>query len=105
MSEAANREQIAHWNRQAGPVWVRYQERLDRQIEAHGALALEALAPVAGERILDVGCGCGTTSLELARRVGDRGEVLGIDLSAPMLARAEERACEAGLTNLRFQQA
>jgi SAM-dependent methyltransferase len=99
-----NESQIAHWNRDAGPVWVRFQERLDAQIEAHGALALEALAPAPGERILDVGCGCGTTSLELARRVGAKGEVLGLDISAPMLARAEERACEAGLTNVRFQQ-
>jgi SAM-dependent methyltransferase len=100
-----NEGQIEHWNRDAGPTWVRFQERLDAQIEPHGALALAALGPRAGERVLDVGCGCGTTSLELAARVGAKGEVVGVDISAPMLARAEERACEAGVTHLRFLQA
>lgn len=100
-----NESQLQHWNHQAGPVWVRYRERLDRQIAPHGALAMEALAPRPGERILDVGCGCGTTSLELARRVGPEGEVLGLDVSAPMLGEAEERAREEGLAQARFLQA
>ncbi len=100
----ANQEQQRFWNEHAGPTWVRWQDALDRQIRPHGDLALEALAPAPGESVLDVGCGCGDTSLELARRVGDKGAVLGVDLSAPMLERARARAVEAGMPQLRFEQ-
>jgi SAM-dependent methyltransferase len=54
-----------------------------------------------GERVVDVGCGCGATTLELARAVGPEGAVLGLDVSEPMLARARERA--VGLAQVRFQ--
>jgi SAM-dependent methyltransferase len=100
-----NAEQRAYWNEQAGPGWVENQERLDAQIRAHGRVALEALAPTKGEAILDVGCGCGDSTLTLGERVGPDGRVLGIDLSAPMLARARERAAAAGLRHVAFEQA
>src|SRR4029453_8744665 len=91
----ANREQTTYWNEQAGPIWVAFQERLDRQIGPHGERALALLAPRAGERVLDLGCGCGDSSLALATRVAPGGSVLGLDLSEPMLARARERAAAA----------
>src|SRR5512145_2332607 len=98
----ANAEQRSYWNEQAGPVWVANQERLDQQIRPHGELALAALAPARGERVLDLGCGCGETALALAQRVGAKGFVLGVDLSEPMLARARQRAAAAGLGQLEF---
>jgi SAM-dependent methyltransferase len=98
----ANADQRNYWNQQAGPIWVANQERLDRQIRPHGELALAALAPAAGERVLDIGCGCGETALALAERVGGRGYVLGVDLSEPMLARARERAAAAGVPQVEF---
>jgi SAM-dependent methyltransferase len=58
-----------------------------------------------GESVLDVGCGCGDTSLDLASRVGAAGFVSGIDLSAVMLARARERALERRMSNVEFVQA
>ena len=42
-------------------------------------------------RVIDIGCGCGDTTLELIRRIGPGGHALGLDISAPMLARARER--------------
>jgi SAM-dependent methyltransferase len=101
----ANSEQKTYWNEQAGPIWVSQQERLDRQIGPHGERAIARLAPAPGERVLDLGCGCGASSLELARRVASGGRVLGLDLSEPMLARARERAAAAGLANLTFRAA
>jgi SAM-dependent methyltransferase len=101
----ANAEQRSYWNEQAGPVWVTNQERLDQQIRPHGELALVALAPTPGERVLDLGCGCGETALALAGRVGAKGFVLGVDLSEPMLARARQRAAAAGLGQLEFMAA
>ena len=101
----ANREQKSYWNEQAGPIWVSQQERLDRQIGPHGEHAIARLAPAPGERVLDLGCGCGDSSLALARRVAPGGRVLGLDLSEPMLGRARERAAAAGLANLAFRVA
>jgi SAM-dependent methyltransferase len=98
----ANREQQAFWNEHAGPIWVRNQERLDEQIRPHGELALARLAAQPGERVLDVGCGCGETALALAAAVGASGAVFGVDLSEPMLARARERAAAAGHDHLAF---
>jgi SAM-dependent methyltransferase len=86
------REQLEHWNGPGGNRWVTQQERLDRVLAPLGALAVERAAPQAAERVLDVGCGCGASTLELGRRVGSSGAVLGVDISAPMLARARERA-------------
>ena len=63
---------------------------------------MEALGPIEGRRVIDIGCGCGQTSAALARRVGPQGQVLGIDISAPMLRVAADRAARAGLANLRF---
>jgi hypothetical protein len=74
----------------AGEAWVRMQERTDALIDPLGRVAVERMSVVAGERILDVGCGCGQTLFELAELAGASGHVLGVDISPPML----ERACE-----------
>ena len=100
-----NAEQIQYWNEASGEKWVAAQESIDRQIEPLGLAALERARVGEGERVVDVGCGCGQTTLELARRVGTGGSVTGLDLSAPMLARARERAQSQGLSNLAFEQA
>ena len=57
----------------------------------------------AGQRVLDIGCGCSDSTLELARRVGPAGAVRGIDISAP-LALAEQRAALEPALKLEFQQ-
>ncbi len=101
---AANAEMIRYWNEVSGPRWAALQHVIDRQIAPLGERALKAARLQAGERVLDVGCGCGDTTLAAAARVGDAGEVLGIDLSAPMLARARERVREAGAANVRLEQ-
>ncbi len=94
-----NAAQIAYWNDRAADNWTALQERLDIVFAPLTAAALEAAAPEAGERVVDVGCGCGATVLELARRVGPGGHVQGLDISVPMAARAQERITAAGLDN------
>jgi len=93
----ANAEQISFWNGTAGERWVAAQEAMDRTISPLGEAAMEAAAIAPGHRVLDIGCGCGDTTLALTRRVGPRGAVTGMDVSAPMLARARERAIAEGL--------
>jgi SAM-dependent methyltransferase len=100
-----NAEQIAHWNENAGPIWVAREALLDQQIAPLGLAAMDRAKVAAGERVLDVGCGCGQTTLELAARVGPRGSVTGIDISTPMLERARARAAERGLAGIRFVNA
>ena len=104
-ADGPNAAQIAYWNQSAGPTWVAMQDALDHELNDLGLAAMAALAPRQGERLADIGCGCGATTLELARRVGEGGAVLGVDISAPMLGVARERAAAAGLDQVRFLQA
>jgi SAM-dependent methyltransferase len=88
------------WSDASAAKWVRLQERTDAQLGALGLFVIDRLAPAPGERVLDVGCGAGQTVLQLAERVGSEGSVVGLDISAPMLARARERVSEAGLSRV-----
>lgn len=87
-----NAYQVADWNGQSGERWVANQARLDAMVAVFGEAAIEAAAPAAGERVLDVGCGAGASSLALAARVGAGGQVLGVDISAPLIGRARALA-------------
>ena len=95
----SNAEMIRYWNEGAAPAWTRFEEALDAQLEPLGARARERAGLRDGERVLDVGCGCGATTLELAAAVGRAGRVVAIDISRPMLARAEQRARQRGLAD------
>lgn len=79
------------WNGKSGETWRDNQERLDRMLAPYGEAAIAAAALASGERVLDIGCGAGATSLALAARVGAGGYVLGLDISEPLIARAQER--------------
>src|SRR3981081_4530340 len=69
--------------------WAEVREPLELQLAPLGRSALAALAPRPGESVLDIGCGGGETALALARAVAPDGTVVGIDLSAAVLAFAE----------------
>ncbi len=101
-SSSPNADQIDYWNGEAGARWVTFQERIDGVFVPLTAAALDHASPQVGEAALDIGCGCGATALELARRVGAGGSVAGIDVSKPMLERAAERARAAQLTNVKL---
>lgn len=81
-------DQAADWNDQSGKRWVAHQARLDAMLAVFGQAAIETAAPVTGERVLDVGCGAGASSLALAALVGPRGQVLGLDISEQLIDRA-----------------
>ncbi len=96
---SGNEEQIEYWNGKAGETWVTAQERVDAMLAPLSAQAVAAAAVQAGERVVDIGCGCGATSIAFAER---GAHVWGVDISAPMLARARERS--AGLDNVAFSE-
>jgi len=105
MSET-NAPQIAEWNGALGQRWAALQDETDRLAAPFGEAALDLAVPLPGERVIDIGCGCGTTTIELARRVGPSGEVLGVDVSQPMLEVARSRgAPAASLAPLTFCEA
>ncbi|MDE2305186.1 MAG: class I SAM-dependent methyltransferase [Gammaproteobacteria bacterium] len=104
ITSADNSEQVAYWNAVAGLTWARLQRELDQQIDPLGRAALTRLDPRVGEWILDVGCGCGQTSLELAERVGERGRVVAVDISRPMLEVARARPSDARSAPLEFRE-
>jgi cyclopropane fatty-acyl-phospholipid synthase-like methyltransferase len=76
--------------------WAEVREALERQLAPLGQRALEALTPRAGESVLDIGCGGGETALDLARAVAPDGTVVGVDLSAAVLAFAQRAAKGCG---------
>jgi SAM-dependent methyltransferase len=100
-----NSEQIAEWNGPVGQRWAAEQETFDNLTRPFGDAALKAAAARTGERIIDIGCGCGATTLELGKAVGPSGGVLGVDVSGPMLEVARRRARAEGAGNVSFEQA
>jgi ubiquinone/menaquinone biosynthesis C-methylase UbiE len=87
-----NAEQITYWNGPAGQKWVHRQATQDVVLGAVSDVLIGRAEVAAGERVVDIGCGCGATTIAFANAVGPRGHVLGVDISAPMLARAREVA-------------
>jgi SAM-dependent methyltransferase len=103
-NEIVNVEQAAAWDGPDGRYWAEHQARFDQTIHPHhaGLMAAATIAP--GERVLDIGCGNGLTSRDAARAAGPHGEVVAVDLSGPMLGKAEQLAKDDGLDNIRFEQ-
>jgi ubiquinone/menaquinone biosynthesis C-methylase UbiE len=102
---SANEEAIEAWN---GVLFDRFLEYRDIFVAGLGAFSDRALAehpPQHGDRALDIGCGFGDTTQQLARLVGDEGEALGVDAAERFVALAREEAAEAGLGNVRFEVA
>ena len=93
-AQTFNAEQQARWNGYDGELWVRQQARLDRTLSPVNGPLFEFAAPRAGSTVLDIGCGCGDTTVALVRAIGPTGRVVGLDISEPMLTRAKERLRE-----------
>lgn len=104
-SEQVNADQRAFWNGHGGSTWVARQEHTDIILAPVSKALLAYAAPRPGEDVLDVGCGCGASTLDFARAVGPSGRVAAYDISGPMLAEGQRRAEDCGITNVDWQQA
>src|SRR5690606_42045379 len=94
--QQANTDQIALWNDTAGRAWVETQETLDAVLRPFEERLVAAVAKRKAQRnaqrVLDVGCGTGSTTLAIARQLGKSGTAVGVDISEPMIALARQRA-------------
>jgi SAM-dependent methyltransferase len=85
-----NADQIAYWNGPGGQHWTDRQQAQDILLAPVSDILVDRAKAKPGERIVDVGCGCGATTVAFAQKVGPTGHVFGIDVSVPMLARARQ---------------
>jgi SAM-dependent methyltransferase len=102
---AANADQAEYWNSESGQRWVTYQDALDQRFAPLTELLMGRAGVRAGECVIDVGCGTGTTTMQLAAAVGAHGSVLAIDIAEPLLAAARRRCLHGGHANVRLIRA
>ena len=101
-AEDANAAQRRYWNTVAGPRWVGLGGFVERRNSAVNDLLLARLRPRAGERVLEIGCGTGATTVPVAAALGDKGEVVAADIAEPMLAAARRTVAASGRRNVTF---
>ena len=97
-----NIQQAALWNDGSGKAWVDLQPVLDEVLAPFERLVVDAGYPGEGGHVLDVGCGAGATTLAMARRVGNSGGCVGLDISEPLVALATSRARAERTANAEF---
>ena len=101
-TQEGNTEFVDFWNEILVPKFVKYRHILVGGLTHHSAKIFPSLNVREGDRVLDVGCGFGDTAIQLARRVGPSGSVLGIDCCAVFLETARKDAAAAGVDNIAF---
>jgi SAM-dependent methyltransferase len=97
-----NAEAIAAWDGPLFDRFVRYRHLLTTGLAIHGAEALRRYPPQPGERVLDIGCGFGDATQEIAQLVGPEGEAVGVDAAPRFIEASVAEAAEAGVANARF---
>ena len=100
--EDKNIKQKQFWSGAGGDVWVDKQREMDIMLNPLGERVIQGLDLKEETKILDIGCGCGATTLEIAKIV-NQGEIIGVDISEPMLERATQTASDMALTNISYQ--
>ena len=100
--EDKNIKQRQFWSGAGGDVWVNKQREMDIMLNPLVDRVIERLDLKSDAKIIDIGCGCGATTLEIAKKI-TQGEILGVDISEPMLDKAAETAREMSLSNISFE--
>ena len=105
MTEIAteNRGFVECWNEILTPKWIRFRHLLSGNGKVHSDLSYPDFGIRKGDRVLDIGCGFGETSLEIGELVGPTGEVLGLDCTGAFLDVANEERDASGAAHVRFE--
>ncbi len=96
---------VAFWNDTLAEKFDRFREILQNGLSYHSRIPLEKLRLQPGAQIVDVGCGWGDTAIQLARKTGPEGFVLGLDCVEQFLEAGRGDAEAAGVRNVRFEAA
>lgn len=102
MADDSNEIPIEAWNTVLFEKWISFRHVLTAGLQEHGKAGMRACAFKPGDRVLDVGCGFGDTTLDIARIVAPGGEALGVDCAQNFIAAAGEEAKSAGVANASF---
>ncbi|MGD9967041.1 MAG: class I SAM-dependent methyltransferase [Hyphomonadaceae bacterium] len=102
MAEESNDIPIEAWNTVLFEKWIRFRHVLTAGLQEHGKAGMRLCAFRSGERVLDVGCGFGDTTLDIARAVTPRGEAVGVDCAENFISAAAEEAKASGVANASF---
>jgi ubiquinone/menaquinone biosynthesis C-methylase UbiE len=97
-----NAEAIQAWDGPLYDRWIKFRHVVTTGLGAHGDAALAMVPPQPGQRVLDIGCGLGDTTQQIAALVGDEGEAVGVDAAANFIETATAEAAEAGVENAKF---
>lgn len=91
-----------YWKTAGGQAWVENEALMDRLNRPVGDRVAERVPIRPAARVLDIGCGAGATTLDMARRLGPTGTCVGVDVSDALLELGRQRAREAGVANAEF---
>jgi len=103
VAAAGNEEAVEAWNGVLFERFVQYRHIVAAGLGAHSEVAMRIYPPPAGGRVLDIGCGFGDTTQQLAQLVGDQGEAVGIDAAPNFIELSRKEATEAKVQNIRFE--
>lgn len=103
MTDVPNTEMAKFWNGEGGQKWVGREDRLESSLQPFGQCAIDALMISGDEQGLDIGFGCGETTIQLAADVRPGGHVHGLDISSTMVEAAQNRARRSSVNNISFE--
>ena len=99
---AENEEATEAWSGVLFDRFVEYRDLIVEGLRAHGDAAMQLYPPEPGDRVIDIGCGFGDTTQQLAGLVGPDGQAVGVDVSEPFIRASIAEAAEAGVENVEF---
>ena len=98
----SNEEQKDYWTNSAGKLWVKDKVEKDNMLEPLGNYALSKFNIIEGMNVLDIGCGTGITSTQIAKKINNIGYVTGLDFSKTMINEAIKYSEKLGIKNINF---
>jgi len=102
MKHSINFGMDEYWNGNGGQKWLSFQEFMDGFLMSFGRQAMNAAHIRQGDHVLDIGCGCGETSIDISRQVGSEGYVHGLDISGLLVDKAMANKALAEAKNITF---
>ena len=100
--EEINKDQKAFWSGKGGEIWVTKQDSMDIMLSPLGEEAIKKLNLSSNENVLDIGCGCGSTTISIANEILNNGTISGIDISVPMIEKAKRSVNDLSISNIDF---